>query len=183
MPLAASHSSPDAKDRKAKAVLYNGKYVKSKKYNLVEVIIDAVYCDILNGETRYHIFQKLKEGQYNGQTKGLKERSCASYYAAAKSRMREDMAMKADEAKNLILARFESVYNAALTIGDNSNANRALENLAKIFRLYDDVKTNVNIATDGGGGVTINFGFEDNETKLQNKSDEEAEGGIWTDTQ
>lgn len=178
MGIAASHGLSKAEDRKVKPSVYNGKVIANgKRYKTVENLVEMVYCDLLNGVSRYQIIKKLREGLYDGQPKPYSDSHSRAYYSAALERIRGDADLKQEEARHVLLGRFETVYNDALLLGDKQSALRALENIGKIYRLYDNANTNVNINTDGANGVTINFGFDDG-SKLQDKVDEEAEGGV-----
>lgn len=164
MGLTKSHSLPDAKDRKPKARKLDGKYfIEDKSYRVVEDLVEKIYCSILNGETRYQIQKKLMEGLFEGQPKPYSIQQARAYYAAALDRIKGDSDIKQEEARNVILGRYEAIFNDAILIGDRQAALRALENMGKIYRINDDVKTNVNINTDKAGNVKIQFGFKDDD--------------------
>ena len=163
MGLTSSHRSSEVKERKPRAGKINGKVITNiEPYSKVEHIIDQIYCDIMNGVSRYHIKRKLMEGNYEGQEKGFSERHTYDYLTAANERIKNDFAMGQEEARNLLLGRLESVYNDAFVLGDKNAAIRALENMAKMYGL-DKPQTAIQINTDSSNGVTINFGFPNKE--------------------
>lgn len=163
MALVASHSSSNEKEREPKkGKLANGKFVKNiLPYSKVEHLIDQIYVDALNGESRYHIKRKIMEGGYEGQTKGLSDRQAESYISAVKQRIKNDFADKHEDARNLLMGRFEAVYNDSQILGDHHAAIRALENIGKIIGAYNSENPTIQVNTDNKG-ITINFGFANN---------------------
>lgn len=63
-----------------------------------------------------------------------------------------------DCARQLLIDRFDELYSAAAGSDDLSTAARSLENLAKIFGVYDN-KLELNVNAE----ITFDFGGEENE--------------------
>ena len=102
------------------------------------------------------------EGGYEGQTKGLSDRQAESYISAVKQRIKNDFEEKHEDARNLLMGRFEAVYNDSQLLGDHHAAIRALENIGKIIGAYNSEKPTIQVNTDNKG-ITINFGFANKE--------------------
>lgn len=170
MALAASHGNPDKAKRKPKYVKkMDGTFgYNIEAYSKVEHLIDLVYCDLLNGETTYHVIKKLMEGAYEGLEKGYSLRQSQSYLAAARERIKNDFEQKEEDARSLLMGRFESVYNDSQVLGDHHAAIRALENLGKILGVYNNEKPTIQVSGNEKG-ITINFGFasDNNEEKTE----------------
>ena len=162
MSLAKSHYEADPAKRKVKASVLDGKLVKVKKaeYDKLEAIIDEVYADYINGETRTHIIKKLMGALYTSQDgKAYKENFANEIFAAAFARIKADTTLNREEAMSLILSRFDSIYNDCNLMGDHHAAIRALENLAKLYGIDNkNPQTEIQI-NQGSSGLTINFGF------------------------
>lgn len=160
MPLAKSHSLPNKKDRKPK--LYStskGITIKNKEYYEAEGILDQLYCDICNGVSKSDCMQKLSSGVYG---KELKPRNAADYYNAALSRLEYNADIEAKQLRDLLYNRYETVLEECMKRGDVFNARATLDSISKIFLGVKDNQTNIQVNSDKEGGITINFGFQQN---------------------
>ena len=164
MGIAASHSLANKEDRKVRACVVNGETRITKrnkdKYERTENLIEEVYCDITNGFTKSEIIRKIKLALYEPQQNKQPRDNNFPYevYNAAMARLKEDADIKKDDMRNMVYGQFLAVYNDAVLIGDRQSALRALENIGKLNGLYDDVKTEINL--NSNGPVEIKFGFD-----------------------
>ena len=175
MPIAKSHSDPDPKKRKPKAGKLDGNFVtNADKYQKMEAIIDEVYANYINGETRTNIIKKLELGLFTSQDeKQYSKRTAEHIFYAALERIKNDMALKREEAQAIILSRLESVYEDGVKMGDRFNAVKALDSMAKLYGL-DKQQTSVQVSTKDSNSITISFGFPTEENKDDDKIDEDT---------
>lgn len=173
MPLAKSHSLPKKEERKPKPCVYNSKVIVNiQPYSKAEHLVELVYCDILNGTSKYQIVKKLMEAVYEGMEKGYSRSQADNYYKAAMNRIKADADLKVEEARQVLLGRFETVYNDALLLGDKQSALRALENIAKVYGIDGKTPQTAIQINNNSSGMTISFGF-DNAGKTEEISDSE----------
>lgn len=164
MALAKSHSLPNKKDRKPK--LYStskGITVKNKEYYEAEEILDKLYCDICNGVSRSDCMQKLASGVYG---KEIKPRNANDYYNAAFKRLEYNADLEAKQLRDLLYNRYETVLEECMKRNDVFNARATLDSIAKIFLGVKDNQTNIQVNSDKEGGITINFGFQNNNNDI-----------------
>lgn len=161
MPLAKSHSLPSKKDRKPKPYKASkGITVKNKEYYEAEEILDQLYCDICNGVSKSDCMQKLTSGVYG---KELKARNASDYYNAALSRLEYNADIEAKQLRDLLYNRYETVLEECMKRGDVFNARATLDSISKIFLGVKDNQTNIQVNSDKEGGITIKFGFNNDE--------------------
>lgn len=158
--LAQSHSSPNKKDRKAKAAVLGGRYVvpnkRAEKYQEVENVIDQVYADICNGVSKFDCMQKLQKGIYG---KEISKRNSSEYYNAAFDRLAVNSDIEAEKLRNLLYSRYETLLEECVKKGDMYNARGVLDSMAKIFLGVRENQTNIQL-NNNSDGITINFGFD-----------------------
>lgn len=160
MPIAASHSLPNKKDRKPKpSKASKGMAVKYTEYEEVEEVIDKLYCDICNGVSKSDCMKKLMLGVYG---KEMKKRNATEYYKAAMNRLAVNADIEAQELRNLLYSRYETILEECINKGDMFNAKGVLDSMAKIFLGVDNKpQTAIQINGSNDGKVTVNFGFDD----------------------
>ena len=158
MSLAASHSLPNKKDRKA---LPNRKGdVNIDQYERTENVINQIYCDITNAVSRSDCMEKLTLGLYGNKPVG--KRQAAFYYEAALKRFEVDTDIEAEKLRNVFYTRYESLLADAIEVGDRNAAKGILDSMAKLFLGLDQPQNaiQVNANTDG---VSISFAFAEAE--------------------
>lgn len=161
MPIAKSHSLPNKKDRKPKASKApTGYTVLTKRYEEVEELVDAVYVDICNGVSKYDVLRKLEAGTYG---RAVKHRDSYDYYDAAFNRLAINSDVEAEKLRQLLYSRYEALLEECVKKGDMFNARGVLDSIAKTFLPNDKPQTAIQINSDKEGGVTVNFGFGENE--------------------
>ena len=164
--FAASHSLPTFQERKA-AAFKNFKYnyaANSKKWLTTDKIVDQIYCDIANGMTNSDIVQKLTNGLYEGQTRGIAKKTAQDYLTAAHDRMHYDFESKLPQMREDLYLKFMSVYEDCIAKGDRYNAIGALRGLMDVTGMnLKQPTTAIQINSDKEGGVTVNFGFKKEE--------------------
>lgn len=166
--LAESHSLPTFKQRKEMA--YKAERVVNplakERWMRADDLVDSVYCDLVNGKTCSDILLKLKNCQYDGQKKAIKDRMARDYYIAAKSRMKYDFEADMKDLRADVYAKLLAIYADAVENDDRSNALGALDKMLKLGGI-DKPQTNIQVNSGEGGGITVNFGFNQEEN-LQN---------------
>lgn len=164
--FAKSHSLPTYQERKAQVTTKNT--AKRKRWLTADHIVDQVYCDLCNGIARSEILLKLTQGIYDGQTRGIGERTAYDYLAAAMDRLHYDLEDKMEDLRADLYGKLLTVYNDAMKAGDRYSAIGALGTMIKLVGASNDKpQTNIQINSDKEGGVTVNFGFENkDEDKL-----------------
>lgn len=166
MAISPTHSLAGAEDRKVKpALMPSGAPRITRKnkdaFERTEQIIEEVYVDITNGESKSSVVRKLKLGLYSAQDGKVSKDHNYPYevYNAAMARMREDADIKKDDLKSLVYGQFLAVYNEAVQVGDRQSALRALEQMAKLNGLYDNPQPTTAIQLNTSGNVNVDFGF------------------------
>lgn len=155
--IAASHSSSNPEDRKAKQNPYGSKV---ESYDKTEEVISLIVCDIANGVPRSDCMEKLKLGLY--EHKPLKKRQSEFYYKAALERIKADRETEIEKLKDILYARYESLFADSVTVGDRSTAKSILDSIAKIFLGTDQKNTNIQVNANKEG-IKISFGFTNDE--------------------
>lgn len=130
-----------------------------------EALIELIWCDIVNGVSRYQIKKKLERDAYDGFPTSELSRSCHfNYIKEAYNNCKVEMEDEKERQRDLFYERILSIYQDAVDARDRSNALKALEMAAKLSGIYND-KQEVKVSSDG---ITINFAFahkeEENES-------------------
>lgn len=161
--LAKTHGEKSKKVRKAKRTPANngGMPTLTEDYNKADDLVSLVYVDICNGVSRSDVIQKLQLGEYGN--KPIKARQSAYYYNAALDRFAVDTDIEAEKLRDMFYARYETILAECMKRNDVFNARATLDSMAKIFLgVRDGNQTNIQINSDKEGGITINFGFQNN---------------------
>ena len=161
--LAASHRNPSKTKRKAKkSPASMGMPTLTDAYNKADDLVELVYVDIANGVSRSNILDKLQKGLYGNRP--YKARQAAVYYDTALGRFAVDCDVEDKKLRDMFYGRYEAILEQCIKNGDMYNARATLDSMAKIFgieRKDPQTAIQINNSTDG---VTINFGFESQET-------------------
>ena len=113
------------------------------------------------GCPRSDVIQKLQLGEYGN--KPYKARQSAYYYNAALDRFAVDTDIEAEKLRDMFYARYETILAECMKRNDMFNARATLDSMAKIFLgIRDGNQTNIQVNSDKDGGITINFGFDNN---------------------
>lgn len=159
--LAKTHGEKSKKDRKAKKTpASKGCPTLTEDYNKADDLVSLVYVDICNGVSRSDVIQKLQLGEYGN--KPIKARQSAYYYNAALDRFAVDTDIEAEKLRDMFYARYETILAECMKKNDVFNARATLDSMAKIFLGVRDNQTNIQVNSDKDGGITINFGFDNN---------------------
>ena len=160
--LAKTHGEKSKKMRKAKKTLASkGCPTLTEDYNKADDLVSLVYVDICNGVSRSDVIQKLQLGEYGN--KPYKARQSAYYYNAALDRFAVDTDIEAEKLRDMFYARYETILAECMKRNDMFNARATLDSMAKIFLgIRDGNQTNIQVNSDKDGGITINFGFDNN---------------------
>lgn len=162
--LAKTHGEKSKKVRKAKKTpASKGCPTLTEDYNKADDLVSLVYVDICNGVSRSDVIQKLQLGEYGN--KPIKARQSAYYYNAALDRFAVDTDIEAEKLRDMFYARYETILAECMKRNDVFNARATLDSMAKIFLgVRDGNQTNIQVNSDKDGGITINFGFDNNNT-------------------
>ena len=127
-----------------------------------EALIELIWIDLVQGESRYRILLKLERDAYDGFTTSKLSRATKyNYIQEAYNNCKATLEEEQSKQRELFYERILSVYNDAITSGDRGNALRALELAVKLSGLATE-KQDINIS--GSISATISFGLEgDNE--------------------
>ena len=158
------HSLPTFQERFASRKCKDPRLVQ--RWLTADHVVDQCYCDIVNGLAHSEVINKLKEGLYDGQTKGISYRTAKDYLDAAITRLHYDFESQMGDIRADLYAKLLSVYNDAMKNNDRFNANNALANLMKLTGAsMDKPQTAIQINGSEDGKVIVNFGFnkDDNE--------------------
>ena len=159
--LAKTHGEKSKKVRKAKKTpASKGCPTLTEDYNKADDLVSLVYVDICNGVSRSDVIQKLQLGEYGNRP--YKQRQSAYYYNAALDRFAVDTDIEAEKLRDMFYARYETILAECMKRNDVFNARATLDSMAKIFLGVRDNQTNIQINSDKEGGITINFGFQNN---------------------
>ena len=152
------HSLPTFEQRFASRKCRDPKLVQ--RWLTADHVVDQCYCDIVNGLAHSEVINKLKEGLYDGQTKGISYRTAKDYLDAAITRLHYDFESQMGEIRADLYVKLLSVYNDAMKNNDRFNANNALANLMKLTGAsMDKPQTAIQINGSEDGKVIVNFGF------------------------
>ena len=160
--LAKTHGEKSKKVRKAKKTpASKGCPTLTEDYNKADDLVSLVYVDICNGVSRSDVIQKLQLGEYGN--KPYKARQSAYYYNAALDRFAVDTDIEAEKLRDMFYSRYETILAECMKRNDLFNARATLDSMAKIFLgIRDGNQTNIQVNSDKDGGITINFGFDNN---------------------
>ena len=163
--LAKSHGEKSKKMRKAKkSPATNGMPTLTEDYNKADDLVSLVYVDICNGVSRSDVIQKLQLGEYGN--KPYKQRQSAYYYNAALDRFAVDTDIEMEKLRDVFYSRYETILAECMKRNDLFNARATLDSMAKIFLGVRDNQTNIQVNSDKEGGITINFGFQNNNDNI-----------------
>ena len=159
--LAKTHGEKSKKVRKAKKTpASKGCPTLTEDYNKADDLVSLVYVDICNGVSRSDVIQKLQLGEYGNRP--YKPRQSAYYYNAALDRFAVDTDIEMEKLKDVFYSRYETILAECMKRNDLFNARATLDSMAKIFLGIRDNQTNIQVNSDKEGGITINFGFQNN---------------------
>lgn len=124
-----------------------------------EALIELIWIDLVQGESRYRILLKLERDAYDGFTTSKLSRATKyNYIQEAYNNCKATLEEEQSKQRELFYERILSVYNDAITSGDRGNALRALELAVKLSGLATE-KQDINIS--GSISATISFGLEE----------------------
>ena len=163
--LAKSHGNKSKAVRKAKKTpTSNGVPTLTDAYNKADDLVTLVYCDIANGVSRSVVIDKITKGVYEGMERPLAARTAAYYYNAALDRFAVDTDIEAEKLRQMFYTRYETLLEEAVKKGDIYNARGILDSMSRIFGVERKTPdTAIQINSDKEGGVTVNFGFKQEE--------------------
>ena len=136
----------------------NKKYISLKKEELIELI----FLDLINGESRYRIMLKLDRDAYDGFTTSKLCRATKYFYIAeAYKNCEAERREEREKQRDLFFERILSVYNDAIMNRDRQNALKALDMGCKLANLYPKEEKDINL--NGNINANISFGLNKEE--------------------
>ena len=152
------HSLPTFQERFASRKCRDPRLVQ--RWLTADHVVDQCYCDIVNGLAHSEVINKLKEGLYDGQTKGISYRTAKDYLDAAMTRLHYDFESQMEDIRADLYVKLLSVYNDAMKNNDRYNAVGALNTLMKLTGAsMERPQTAIQINGSEDGKVVVNFGF------------------------
>lgn len=153
--LAKSHEYTDPSKRKPKKECPNKNH---DQYLKVDLVVDNVFCDLINGECKSVILSKLQNGDYGN--KPIKLTQAYEYVNAAINRIKYDQGAKEEELRNMLMARLEEVYRSAMENGEHITAISALKEMREVFLpKHPQNQTNIQLNNGEEAKININFGY------------------------
>lgn len=171
--LNQDHMLPSKLQRYKRGVTF-AERARSALFNNADDILDLVYVDICNGVARSDITQKLMNGFYEPQKRGMKYNQAAEYYNCALDRMHYNTDVEHARLKDIFYTRYESLLETAIKKDDIYNAKGILDSMAKIFLGMDKQQNNIQI-NNNSDGITIKFGFTKDDDEQESAQGEEGE--------
>lgn len=158
--LSKVHSKVRKADRKG-----NDRWQRDGQLTFSEsdTVVDKIYKDICKGVAKSEIFKKLDACEY-GNNK-VSKRQYYFYYNAAFDRCHFDCDIEAEKLRDMMFSRYEKLLLDATEKGDVYNARCVLDSMAKVFGIgarQGDTLVQIN---GGSDGITVNFGFDNNNEK------------------
>lgn len=132
-----------------------------------EELLELIWCDIMNGVSRYQIKLKLERDAYEGYPTSTYSRS--GQYKLIKDaydKCEIELQGKRDELRKVFYDRFLSLYNDCIENGDRRTALETLKYITKLSGLEEPEK--IELSGTLNENINITFGFnkdeEENET-------------------
>ena len=134
------------------------KYISLKKEELIELI----FLDLINGESRYRIMLKLNRDAYPGhKTSKLSRTSKYNYIQEAMLNCEPELKETRDNQRKLLYQQILGVFNDAQMANDRQSALKALDMLSKVAGLYAKEEKDINL--NGSINANISFGLDKEE--------------------
>ena len=162
MPLSDQHLVRTASERKI------GKRGQNKascitQFNRADMLLQECIADIVNGLTRNDIIMKFKNKGYENQKKSIGESQAKNYISMAYKVMQEDRVTETDKLRDQLYSQYMMLYNDCVQVGNSMVAKNILDSIAKLF-IPSQPQTAIQINSGTENGITINFGFNNDET-------------------
>ena len=134
------------------------KYISLKKEELIELI----FLDLINGESRYRIMLKPNRDAYPGhKTSKLSRTSKYNYIQEAMLNCEPELKETRDNQRKLLYQQILGVFNDAQMANDRQSALKALDMLSKVAGLYAKEEKDINL--NGNINANISFGLNKEE--------------------
>lgn len=129
-----------------------------------KALIELIWLDLIQGESRFRILLKLERDAYEGfTTSTLSRASKYNYIREAYNNCAEERTEQLEKQRDLFYERIMNVYNDAMENRDRQSALKALDMGMKLGKLYPKEEKDINLS--GNISASISFGLEgeDNE--------------------
>lgn len=130
----------------------------AKWYGL-EDEINQLWCDIINGFSRYELLRRLEVDYYNwGSDKWCRAKRF-EVLKKAYDQCKLELIENREELKMTMFNRYLSVYQSSIENMDRANAIKALDSISKLSGINDPEKIDINQDLT----ITIDFGLNKKE--------------------
>ena len=121
-----------------------------------QMLTAEIVADIVNGTSKYDVFEKLRLGVYEFQDHPYGQTSCYLWWNKALERLKFSNEQDVSEKRAILWNRYEEVYKESIESGNIMNARATLDSMAKTFGLQDAEKKEISVSD-----FKIEFGFGD----------------------
>lgn len=160
MPVSNQHLLRSPEERQLGVGRRKGKI--EEEFNRVDMVLQAVCTDIINGLTKNDIILKFANKEYEYQKKPLKEQQAKNYIKAAYLILAEDRVKERDQLKDQLYNQYMMLYNDLVVNGNSLAAKQVLDSIGKIF-LQEPISKEISVKGNNDGTVDIKFSFGDSE--------------------
>lgn len=124
-----------------------------------EELVEIVWCDLVNGVSRFQILKKLENDAYDGhETSKMSRTAKYNLIQEAYNNCQYELGKEKEKQRDLFYERILSVYNDSVDNRDRQNALKALDMMGKLGGLYAKEEKDVNL--NGNINAQITFGLE-----------------------
>lgn len=128
-----------------------------KKYDREE-LVELVWCDLVNGLSKYQVITKLENDGYGLNTSQYSRSRHYKVITDAYNRCETELKDKREKLRDILYERTLAVYNDAFENKDRATALNALKYLGKISGAEEPEKIDINANINGE--VSISFAFD-----------------------
>lgn len=132
--------------------------------------VKCVYNDIINGEPKSVIAEKLKNDLYGIGRKYISQTGINKIYSEARKCLILDFDEERPYLKEQLYTYLKDIYADCKRTGDHYNGINAINSIAKLLGLQEGAKQPT-LQVNTKDGVTIKFGFNDNENEQITESE------------
>ena len=125
-----------------------------------EELLELIFLDLIQGESRYRIMLKLDRDAYPGHKTSKLSKACKyQYIQEAILNCQYELKENKDKQRDIFYQQILGVFYDAQQANDRQSALKALDLIGKLAGLYAKEEKDVNIS--GNINATISFGLEE----------------------
>lgn len=130
-----------------------------REYDLMDALVVEVANSIACGYSRLECVKALMEGNVYQSQKHTYDRAKAyDIVAVAFQRFNDISELKREDLRNMLIARYDALYENSFELGDYKTAKGVLDSVAKLFNLQQEQKQEVTI-DNNTNQINIRFGL------------------------